>query len=128
MPVAAPRPCRHGGCRVLVTGRDGFCDAHRRETFRVQKQSVTIDYKERNRFYQRKVWKDVRNAHAADEPLCRECLKLGKVVAMDVVDHITPFTSINDPLALDDGNLQSLCKSCHDSKTRRDRPGGGSKV
>ena len=128
MAVAAPRPCRHGGCRMLVTGRDGFCDAHRRESFKVQKQAVSIDYKERNRFYQRVIWKRLRSAQLQSEPLCRDCRKSGRLVAADVVDHVEPFESVDDPRAVDPGNLQSLCTPCHSSKTRRDRPGGGSKV
>lgn len=128
MPVAAPRPCRHSGCRALVTGRDGFCDAHRKQVYREQKQTVTIDYKERNRFYQRVVWKRLRAAQLQSEPLCRECRRAGRLVAAEVVDHVEPFESIDDPRAVDADNLQSLCTSCHSAKTRRDRPGGGSKV
>lgn len=128
MPVAAPRPCRHGGCRVLVTGRDGFCDAHRRETFRVQKQSVSIDYKERNRFYQRAAWKRVRALHLQAEPMCRKCRQAGRLVEATMVDHVIPFQSVDDPLALDDSNLQSLCHSHHSSKTRRDEARGRSNL
>lgn len=113
MAIAAPRPCRHGGCRALVSGRDGFCEAHRREAYKVQKQAVSIDYKERNRFYQRKAWKLVRSVHLASEPMCRKCRQVGRLVEATIVDHVVPFVSIDDPLALDDGNLQSLCTSCH---------------
>lgn len=127
MPVSAPRPCRHTGCRALVRGRDGFCDQHRKESFKQQKQSVSIDYKERNRFYQRIAWKRLRAAHLQGEPLCRSCRKDGRLVEAVAVDHIQPFTSTDDPLALDPSNLQSLCISCHSSKTRNDRPGAGQK-
>lgn len=120
MPSAAPRPCRHTGCRVLVRGRDGFCDQHRRESFRVQKQAVNVDYKERNRFYQRAAWKRLRAAHLQSEPLCRKCRQAGRLTEASIVDHVVPFTSTQDPLALDANNLQSLCTSCHSSKTRAD--------
>ncbi|WP_426994464.1 HNH endonuclease [Methylomonas sp. CM2] len=125
MPVAAKRPCRHSGCRMLVSGRDGFCDLHRAESHRQQKQTVTIDYKERNRFYQRKAWKELRARRLSIEPLCRKCASRGVVVEGSVVDHVEPFDSINDPRALDLGNTQTLCESCHNSKTRYDRPRGG---
>lgn len=128
MPIAAPRPCRHGGCRELVSGRDGFCDAHRRESFRAQKQRVDGDYVERNRFYQRIAWKRLRALHLQLEPLCRVCRRAGRLVAAQVVDHVIPFNSPADPLALDDGNLQSLCQSCHSSKTRADDRRGVGKV
>lgn len=127
MPVAAPRPCRHTGCRVLVSGRDGFCDQHRKDAFKQQKQSVSDDYKERNRFYQRAAWKRLRALHLQAEPLCRSCRKAGRLVEAVAVDHITPFKTVDDSLALDASNLQSLCHSCHSRKTRRDTPRGGSK-
>lgn len=127
MPRSAPTPCRHGGCSALVD-KPGFCDKHRREVFRIQKQTVTDDYKERNRFYQRVAWKNVRSLQLQLEPLCRECRKLGKLVAATVVDHIIPIA--NGGAELDLENLQSLCKPHHETKTRGDtnrtREGGSS--
>lgn len=128
MPVAASRPCRHARCRVLVTSRDGLCDQHRAAAHRQHKQDVTVDYAERNRFYQRKVWKDLRAWRLLVEPLCRECRKAGRLVEASVVDHIIPFNSPIDARALDRDNTQSLCVSCHSAKTRRDRSRGGVKV
>ena len=115
MPRKAPTPCRHGSCTALLD-MPGFCDKHRREAFRIQKQNVTDDYKERNRFYQRVAWKNVRALQLQLEPLCRECRKLGKLVAATVVDHITPIA--DGGAELDQDNLQSLCRSHHDAKTR----------
>jgi 5-methylcytosine-specific restriction protein A len=112
----------------LVTDRGGFCDAHRRETFRVQKQVATEDYKERNRFYQRAAWKRLRARHLQIEPMCRKCRQKGGLVEASHVDHIIPFQSVDDPLALDENNLQSLCHSCHSAKTRSDEARGRSKV
>jgi 5-methylcytosine-specific restriction protein A len=115
MPRSAPTPCRQGGCSALVD-KPGFCDKHRREAFKIQKQTVTDDYKERNRFYQRVAWKSVRTLQLQLEPLCRECRKLGKLVAATVVDHIIPIANGGAELDLD--NLQSLCRSHHEAKTR----------
>lgn len=113
MPRAAKSPCRHQGCRALLD-RPGFCDQHRRQAFKVQKLKVTDDYKERNRFYQRKEWKAVRSLQLQLEPLCRHCRKQGKLVAASVVDHIKPITEGGAELDLN--NLQSLCKPCHERK------------
>lgn len=115
MAIGAPRPCRRVGCGKLVTDRSGHCDTHRLVVFKQQKQTVTDDYKERNRFYQRVQWKRARAAQLAREPLCRECRKLSKLVAAEVVDHINPISTGIDPYDTD--NLQSLCKSCHNRKT-----------
>jgi 5-methylcytosine-specific restriction protein A len=100
---------------VLVSGRDGFCTAHRRAEIKQQKQTVTEDYKERNRFYQRAAWKRVRALHLSSEPFCRSCMKAGRWVTANLVDHIIPVSHGIDALA--DNNLQSLCKSCHNAKT-----------
>jgi len=117
MPVAAPWPCRQSGCKQLVTDKTGFCPEHRRESYRRQKQNVSIDYKERNRFYQRKPWKLARAERLSIEPLCRSCRAVSKLVAATVVDHII---AIEDGGAeLDQDNLQSLCIDCHNSKTAR---------
>jgi 5-methylcytosine-specific restriction endonuclease McrA len=106
-----------------VTGREGFCDEHRKESFRFQKQFVNVGYKERNRFYQRSIWKRLRADQLSKSPLCKICRERGVMVAAAVVDHIIPFVSVSDPLALDADNLQSLCLSCHSVKTRRDGRG-----
>lgn len=114
MPISAKTPCRHAGCRALVD-KPGHCDQHRKESFKAQKQSASDDYKERNRFYQRSAWKRVRLAHLQDEPLCRSCRKAGRLAEAKIVDHIIPITDGGDEYA--DVNLQSLCTSCHNTKT-----------
>jgi len=119
MPRAAKMPCRQPGCRALID-KPGLCTAHQRQTYRVQKQATGEAYQERNRFYQRAAWKGLREHHLRLEPICRECRQAGRVVAGEVVDHIHAFQSPDDPLALDAGNLQTLCKPCHNAKTRRD--------
>jgi 5-methylcytosine-specific restriction protein A len=67
-------------------------------------------------------WEKVRRMHLANEPLCRMCGRLA-----DLVDHIQPIRDGGE--RLDDANLQSLCRSCHDRKTgddvRRRRAGVG---
>jgi len=116
--IGALSPCRQSGCRVLVL-KPGYCDQHRKETFRKQKQKAAFDYKERNRFYQRVDWKKARAAHLQSEPLCRSCRAIGKLVAAIIVDHIVQIEHGGAPL--DDANLQSMCKPCHNSKTRTEQ-------
>jgi 5-methylcytosine-specific restriction protein A len=72
-------------------------------------------------------WQQLRRYHLSHEPLCRLCKARGHTVAAQEVDHIKPFDGLDDPLRLDGSNLQSLCKSCHSRKTRRQgsRAGGG---
>ena len=54
-----------------------------------------------------------------EEPLCRHCLRDGRVVAATLVDHIIPLSEAPD-LRLVRSNLQSLCSRCHSSKTQAD--------
>ncbi len=121
MPIRAKSPCRHPGCGHLLD-KSGFCDKHRRESFRAQKQTATEDYKERNRFYQRKEWKTVRALKLQLDPLCKACRTQGRLTAAEVVDHIVQISRGGSQL--DQDNLQSLCKSCHNAKTMREKQGG----
>ncbi|WP_184084100.1 HNH endonuclease signature motif containing protein [Sphingomonas xinjiangensis] len=62
-------------------------------------------------------WKKLRNKRLDAEPLCRHCTGEGLVTPAIEVDHIKPK-------ALGGGdtwdNTQSLCKPCHQDKTRQD--------
>lgn len=117
MPRKAKTPCRQQGCRVLLD-EPGYCVDHQRAIYKQTKQLSDEEAKERNRFYQRKSWKMARVLHLQSEPLCRECKKHGRLVAAEVVDHVIPITKGGDELY--DGNLQSLCKSCHNNKTSKE--------
>lgn len=48
------------------------------------------------------------------EPLCRMCLARGITRAATVADHINPHRG--DDALFWDGELQSLCKHCHDKR------------
>jgi 5-methylcytosine-specific restriction protein A len=65
-------------------------------------------------------WRKLRERHADAHPVCLHCLRNGIVTPMHEVDHIIPFAGKSDPLRLDPGNLQSLCRSCHARKTAAD--------
>jgi 5-methylcytosine-specific restriction protein A len=67
------------------------------------------------RGYDRK-WRRYRLAFLASHPLCAECNRNARITEATEVDHIKPHG--NDPqLFWDPDNHQSLCKSCHSSKT-----------
>lgn len=112
MPTAASRPCRHPRCPALTT--DGWCPSHRvthqREADRRKGTPASRGYDHR--------WRKVREqALRRDRYLCVECLRHGRPTTALDVDHIVPFSSIDDPLRLDVSNLQSLCRPCHNAKT-----------
>lgn len=81
---------------------------------------------ERQKLYNNKRWKQLRNAYLMEHPLCEECLKEQKITASTKenplhVHHIqSPFNETNElkkwELLLDYNNLQTLCDKCHQKK------------
>lgn len=110
------RPCKHPGCGALT--RDGWCERHR-------PRYVRGESAEWRWMYRTKLWREVlRPGQLAREPWCRECAKAGRRVRATVVDHVAAHRGRWDVFC-DAGNLQSLCKRCHDAKTLRERRGSG---
>ena len=111
MPHKPKRPCSYPGCPELTDGR--FCPVHQK--------AYEKDYNRRHRdmsaqeFYNSREWRLKRHEHLAEEPLCRECRRRGRLARATVVDHIVPIRFGGE--RLDDGNLQSLCASCHSRKS-----------
>ena len=66
-------------------------------------------------FYQTPEWRSLRAQHLRHNPRCRWC---GKRERRMQVDHIKPWKA-HPHLALAPGNLQTLCTSCHRTKTRK---------
>ena len=66
-------------------------------------------------------WQRFRERHLRKEPLCRSCLKQGRVTAATEVDHIVSIT--DGGATLDHDNLQSLCCAHHLSKSYAEQKG-----
>lgn len=110
MPTKAPTACRRPGCRGLV--RDGVCSVcgDLRRITAAEHDERRGSARERGYDYR---WERLRRMHLAGEPLCRMCGR-----PADLVDHIVPIRDGGE--RLDERNLQSLCRSCHDTKTAED--------
>lgn len=70
----------------------------------------------RQKAYQSKEWRALRDTYIRMHPLCEECMKKNMVTPAQDVHHIkSPFTkgNINYTLLLDMNNLMSVCKTCH---------------
>jgi 5-methylcytosine-specific restriction endonuclease McrA len=67
--------------------------------------------------YRHARWQHRRALQLQAEPLCRMCAARGFVVPAEVVDHVEPHHY--DPRAFFEGELQSLCKPCHDGPKQR---------
>ena len=86
------------------------------------KRDATHD-RSRLNSYQRgynKAWGKARLVHLKNSPLCLTCDADGLVIEANIVDHIEPHRGDKD-LFWDTNNWQSLCKSCHDKKTAKER-------
>jgi 5-methylcytosine-specific restriction endonuclease McrA len=73
-----------------------------------------------------KDWRELRNAHLAEEPYCRHCAQRGIERWAQTVDHIESIREAPER-RLDDTNLQSLCWPCHNRKTVKSRRNSGLK-
>lgn len=103
------RPCRHPGCAALT--REGYCPRHKPKP---AARRASAAY---HSWYSLPVWTDdLRPAQLLAEPWCRDCARRGIRTRATVVDHVQPHRGDWDKF-IDRGNLQSLCKGCHDRKT-----------
>jgi len=107
-------PCRQYGCKALVSP-PGFCEAHKKQRtgwFKTSTQTQT----ERGYGW---AWFKLRNSiMMRDGGLCQVCMASKRVTKATEVDHITPKSrgGLDDP-----GNLQAICKRCHQIKTQLDK-------
>lgn len=77
-----------------------------------------------NKFYHTPTWRAIRKAHIMANPLCVACEKQGKLTDCTgknagVVDHIRPIRLGGSPT--DSNNLQTLCTSCHNIKSAKEK-------
>ena len=64
-------------------------------------------------------WIGLRDTFRDTFRLCKNCQEQGKITPMYVVDHIIPISQGGEPYDWD--NLQSLCESCHNAKSAKER-------
>ncbi len=105
MPWLSSHPCRDPGCGVLIRGRQGRCEKHRRATRRRQEEGRPSAH---SRGYGAD-WRARRAQYLLEHP---DCVRCGEPATE--VDHIMPLSAGG---ADDEGNYQSLCKTCHSVKT-----------
>lgn len=63
-------------------------------------------------------WRKKAKAQLRASPLCAMCEGDGRVAAATIADHVIPHRG--DEALFWNGDLQSLCKSCHDSAKQRE--------
>ena len=111
MPYRPKRPCSYPGCPNLTDGR--YCPEHKK--IMDAQYDMRIRDKGAREFYISHEWKKLRRNFLIEHPFCEECHRQGRLTKATVVDHIIPIRQ-GGP-ALDEGNLQALCASCHSRKS-----------
>lgn len=116
--MSARRPCAAPGCGALVS--KGYCAAH------AQRASPARAAGGRGTAHERGYgarWRRARENYLAENPLCAECARQGRVTPARVVDHVKPHRG-DEALFWDENNWQALCDhtspwNCHGEKTGR---------
>lgn len=75
--------------------------------------------RERNDFYHTHRWRRVSEVYRANNTLCAQCSKEGRVTPSEVTDHIHPIHKDGDPWDTD--NFQALCSECHNKKSAKEK-------
>jgi 5-methylcytosine-specific restriction enzyme A len=102
--------CAQPRCPTLV--EKGYCPQHAR-TMEQARPNADI-----RRWYHTAMWLRLRAVVIAEEPLCRDCLKVGRATPTTDVDHIERHRGVW-AMFFNRSNLQGLCHSCHSRKTQR---------
>ncbi|MBM3774010.1 MAG: HNH endonuclease [Acidobacteria bacterium] len=107
MPTTPLRPCLRHGCPRLVTS--GLCKEHARAAEARRGSAWQRGYDD--------AWRALRLHVLAGNPLCQDCMAVGRVTAAEEVHHLVAITT--DPgRRLDPTNLVPLCHTCHSRRTR----------
>lgn len=78
-----------------------------------------VDLEPWRRWYRTKRWADLRmRVFVRDLFKCRMCGRLEGNTSLLVCDHKQPHHG-DETLFWDEGNLQTLCKPCHDGEKQR---------
>ena len=113
MPTAAPRPCTHPGCGILVRDGSGRCAKHPKQAW---SKPVTATKRTTGRKLQA-----MREALFMRSPCCVECEKLARVTLATQRDHIIPLAEGGED---NDSNTQALCYECHEEKSKAESARG----
>ena len=115
MPTAPMKPCSRPGCGGLTAGR--YCDDH--QGYGRQKKAAGSRGKKTQPIYGTAAWQRFRDWYKSENPLCEDCLEMGRTVPVYCVDHIIELRDGGEALSKD--NARSLCRRCHARKTAAEK-------
>ena len=107
--------CSQLGCTNIRSKLNTYCVDHGGKN--------TIDTDDRKAFtsmYQTAQWRTLRQVQLSKQPLCESCIKNGKVVQANHVDHLFAWNKIGKQ-AFYNNVFQSLCTNCHSHKSAQEK-------
>lgn len=113
--------CASLGCKNPRTNFSSFCVPHGgKDKYYYQRDKDKR--KESADKYNSKQWKVFRQIQLSKHPICAGCKANGFITSAQHVDHVFPWTQIGEHAFLHN-IFQSLCQSCHSSKTQLEQQG-----
>mgnify|MGYP000725314454 CR=1 FL=1 len=106
--------CTHTGCKNIVRDGGNRCPDHVQPSYTPKREYSWHFYNGRN-IYKSSRWVKLRAHHLRLHPCCVMCEQFNIYEPATVVDHIKEVKDGGDPW--DMSNLQSLCRSHHQTKT-----------
>lgn len=113
MPFKSKHYCSVSNCPNLIESGQRYCTNHKQPITEQEKERTKIN----NKIYGNTTWRRLRRIKLSRDPLCVQCLAIGRVVSAGEVDHIKSVKEYPE-LRLVYDNLQSLCETHHSQKTR----------
>ena len=112
--------CAVSICREYVELPDRYCEKHKGNADKTYNREVRYnkDNVRYARFYASSAWRKARRIKLAQQPLCEECLREGKITAATIVHHMIELKDDWNK-RLDADNLESICQDCHNKKHKR---------
>jgi 5-methylcytosine-specific restriction protein A len=101
---------------------DETCLGKNIKTHKSARVQSAVGIEHNHKWYYAKRWKTIRAGQLSRQPLCQRCLFFGFITAGHHVDHVIAHEG-EATLFFDKDNLQSLCLSCHSTKTASERKG-----
>lgn len=124
MPTIPSNPkCSTLGCKQPRTKFSSLCLEHGgRDTYNHRKYNNTDQRKAAADKYNTTQWRTLRQIQLSTYPICAGCKADGIITPASHVDHIFPWNQIGEH-AFTHNLYQSLCPSCHTSKTQLEQQG-----
>ena len=121
--VPSNTKCSVLGCKNKRSKFNSFCTEHGgRDTYNHKQYDKAPQRREQIAMYQTPQWLTLRKIQLSTKPLCASCLSQGIVTQAVHIDHVFPWQKIGQ-VAFYHNLFQSLCTSCHSSKTHLEQRG-----